>query len=367
MGVRLRKLGKKGNYFAVFYDARRRPKEKSYPLRTSRKDVAMRRYLRVADKVERGELDPWNPEGHEDHLTLQEAADRFLAARSHLRTKTIEAYRTALGGLMARTPPDLMLVALQPRDVKAYVLADGIASATKHHRFRHLRTFFNWAVEKKWLDRSPLEGVKPPRQEKKVTEFLTPSQLERLLATIDADVESKGGLVLSGQVVWIKDVILVAVCTGLRRGELCNLRWSDVDFENGFVHVRNREGFRTKSGDERSVPLTGDALAVLKRLADERDDDLGDPVFRSAKGGPIDPQYTSKKFKHYVRMARLPESIHFHSLRHTCASWLVQRGVSLPIVQAILGHSSIQVTQRYAHMAPDVLQAAMQQAFGDGT
>ncbi|NNE45536.1 MAG: tyrosine-type recombinase/integrase [Rhodothermales bacterium] len=65
-------------------------------------------------------------------------------------------------------------------------------------------------------------------------------------------------------------------------------------------------------------------------------------------------------------LAMLPENIRFHSLCHTCASWLVQRGVALPVVQAILGHSSIQVTQRYAHLARDVLQSATQSAFGSG-
>ncbi len=76
--------------------------------------------------------------------------------------------------------------------------------------------------------------------------------------------------------------------------------------------------------------------------------------------------HVSRRFKYYVRLAKLPERTRFHSLRHTCASWLVQRGVSLPIVQAILGHSTIRVPQRYAHLAPDVMQAAMQEAFGGG-
>lgn len=66
----------------------------------------------------------------------------------------------------------------------------------------------------------------------------------------------------------------------------------------------------------------------------------------------------------YVREANLSEKYRFHSLRHTCASWLVQRGISLPIVQAILGHRDVRVTQRYAHLAPDVMTSAMQQAFG---
>lgn len=205
-----------------------------------------------------------------------------------------------------------------------------------------MRSFFNWAVENELLADSPLKGIQLPKEQKELAEFLTTTQLERLIACIDADLEMKGGLIKPGEVVWLRDLILVAVCTGLRRGELCNLRWSDVDFETGFLHVRNRGGFQTKSGHERSIPLAGDALEVLQRRSTKRADDLDGYVFTGASGLPLVPKYASKRFKYYVR--------------HTCASWLVQCGVSLSIVQAILGHSSIQVTQRYVHLAPDVMK-----------
>ena len=200
-------------------------------------------------------------------------------------------------------------------------------------------------------------------------EFLTPTQLERLLAAIDADYEMKRRekRALPGQILWLADVIRVVVATGMRLGELVNLRWNWVDFESGFVTIRRSATFVPKSGSERPIPLVGDAMEVLPRLAAERNDDLDGYVFTGVKGGRLNPNYTSRRFKHYVRLARLPGNIRFHSLRHTCASWLVQRGVSLPIVQAILGHSTVRVTQRYAHLAPDVMQAAMQQAFGKGS
>ena len=112
--------------------------------------------------------------------------------------------------------------------------------------------------------------------------------------------------------------------------------------------------------------MAGDALDVLRRLDAERTDDLDGLVFTGVGGGPLNPNLVSRRFKYYVRLAKLPEHIRFHSLRHTCASWLVQHGVSLPIVQAILEHTTMRVTQRYAHLAPDVMRAAMQQAFGGG-
>ena len=105
---------------------------------------------------------------------------------------------------------------------------------------------------------------------------------------------------------------------------------------------------------------------MLQRLSTGHSRELCGYVLTGTGGGKLNQSYASKRFKYYVRLAKLPENIRFHSLRHTCASWLVQRGVSLPIVQAILGHSDVRVTQKYAHLAPDVMQAAMQQAFGVG-
>src|SRR5690606_33878900 len=65
--------------------------------------------------------------------------------------------------------------------------------------------------------------------------------------------------------------------------------------------------------------------------------------------------------------AKLPKGVHFHTLRHTTASWLTMRGVPLAVTQAVLGHHSIAVTERYSHLAPDVMKAAMHQAFIKGT
>ncbi len=81
------------------------------------------------------------------------------------------------------------------------------------------------------------------------------------------------------------------------------------------------------------------------------------------RGGRLNLEYVSKRFLHYRRLAKLPEGISFHNLRHTCASWLVMRGVPLSVVQYILGHSAIVVTQRYAHLAPDAVQREMLRAF----
>ena len=173
-----------------------------------------------------------------------------------------------------------------------------------------------------------------------------PAQV-RLVAKADYELKRREKRALPGQITWLADVVRVAVATGMRLGEVISMRWGWVDFETGFITICNHGDFRTKSGDERPIPMVGDALDVLQRLSAERTDDLDGLVLAGVGGGSLNPNYVSRRIKYYVRLAKLPEHIRFHSLRHTCASWLVQRGVSLPIVQAILGHSTMRVTQRY--------------------
>jgi len=366
--ARLRKLGKGAKYFAYFYDRSRTPKEKSFPLGTSLKSAAVlklheleRRYADPHDS-----FDPWLAESEARSLTVREAEEEFLASRTHLRPRTQETYAGVLRRLRVRLPVNLMLHDLSARQLNRFINDMTVLEATRCKRYRHVRVFLRWAEKAGLIEKNPLADVRKPKEGQRVPEFLTPTQLERLLAAIGADYELKrrAKQALPGQITWLADVVRVAVATGMRLGEVISMRWGWVDFETGFITIRNHGDFRTKSGDERPIPMVGDALDVLQRFSAERTDDLDGPVLTGVGGGRLNPNYVSRRFKYYVRLAKLPEHIRFHSLRHTCASWLVQRGVSLPIVQAILGHSTIRVTQRYAHLAPDVMKAAMEQAFG---
>lgn len=348
-----------------FNDKSRKPKRKCVSLKTSRKEVAIARARKLELEYAKGTFDPWNPSDQREILTYTEATEKFIEDKDHLRPKSILAYQEALRGLERLLPPNLPLHAIRSHNIREYVKNPSISSASQRHRFRHLRAFFNWCLERGILEKSPLKGIRLPKQEKRVADFFTVEQFERLIAAILADFKLKrrDGYARDGEIGWLVNLVILAVWTGLRLGELCSLKWNAIDLDNGFLTVKNSSDFRTKTGHERRVPLVGDALKLIQRLHTERMDDQDGHVLIYANGKPLVPSYASKRFKKYVRLARLPEHFRFHSLRHTCASWLVMKGVSLPIVQSILGHSSIQVTERYAHLAPDVVRAAMQRAF----
>ncbi|MCH7950723.1 MAG: site-specific integrase, partial [Candidatus Dadabacteria bacterium] len=190
-----------------------------------------------------------------------------------------------------------------------------------------------------------------PKAPRKVISYLTKDEFELLIRAIEADIVLKGKHIGPNQVRWLIDLIKVAVGTGLRRGELLNLRWDSVDLTKRAIDVTTSAEFQTKSGHERTVFMAGVALATIERLETERTSERSEYVFTSTTGGKLSPGYVSKRFRYYRRLADLPDHIHFHSLRHTYASWLVLAGVDLYRVQELMGLSTVQLVMRYAHLA----------------
>jgi site-specific recombinase XerD len=353
-----------GRYYARISEKGRNPEEKSWPLKTTQKRTATQRLKRLEKAFDAGDFDPW--EGgwiDADPVPLVDAASAFIDAKQQLRPRTLEEYAGILRRFRETLPPGIMLQDVTQEDVKAYVYASGIANATERKRFRHLRAFFNWTVRAEHLSSSPLEPLNPPKKEKKEKAFLRPQDVERLLiATRHHIDETRDALGRPPDLKWMLPLVQVAVATGLRRGELCALHWQDVDLTGRALHVRHRAGFRTKGNAERRVPLRGDALQALQELQ-PAPDAIG-PVFIDRRGKPLRPDRVTKRFKDMARVAGLDERISFHNLRHTCGSWLAMQGVPMRVIQKILGHSSVSVTEIYSHLTPETLDAAMQETFG---
>jgi integrase len=298
-------------------------------------------------------------------VSAAEAVESFLDAKSHLRPATRDTYRQQLEAWLKTAPTGVMLRDVRADHLRSYVMQSDIAASSKRKRYRHLRAFLNWAVDEKHIETSPLEDLPEPNAEKKRPDYLTPDDLERLLIAIDHHEETtEDAAGRTPDVQWLRDIIQIGVCTGLRRREVVNLHWSDIDLKNGFVTVRNRQDFRSKSGHERTIPLRGDALHVIERRSAEREEESDGPVVVDRRGLPIKPDRISSRFKFFVRLAKLDDRIHFHSLRHTCATWLAMKGVPLRIIQAILGHSTIQMVEQYSHFMPEVMTRAMEETFG---
>ncbi len=145
----------------------------------------------------------------------------------------------------------------------------------------------------------------------------------------------------------------------MRLGEITNLQWVDVDLVRREIHLRSNGEFRVKGGKPRTIPMNDWVYHFLASKARR-----SEHVFSKRNGCPLNGPAVSRRFKSYVRRAGLSERIHFHSLRHTGISWLINKGVPLPFVQRIAGHSSLTVTEIYTHLEDKSLISAIN-SFGE--
>jgi integrase len=185
-------------------------------------------------------------------------------------------------------------------------------------------------------------NIKMPVVNNLVTEDLTDSQLKALMDALEQAADQD-----------VADVMRVALFLGLRRGEILKLKWSDINFERGFVSLRN-----PKSGKNKTVPLNSAARAVF-----EKRPRLSEWVFPS----PVNPKNHVVEIRRSVnliaRAAGLPEGWRpVHGLRHFYAGRLVAKGVDIYTVSKLLTHSSVKITERYSHVRDDALRRAAEVA-----
>ena len=149
----------------------------------------------------------------------------------------------------------------------------------------------------------------------------------------------------------VKPIVLLALNTGMRRGELLNLKWSHVNFAGRILTV---VGETAKTGKTRHIPLNDEALAVLQECYEQRKE--SELVFPAKKGKPL--QNINWIWFTLMKSAQIT-NFRFHDCRHDFASRLVMAGVDLNTVRELLGHSTIKMTLRYAHLAPQKLADAV--------
>jgi len=230
------------------------------------------------------------------------------------------------------------------RDIKPEHLEQYKAERSKHiapntvaHELTILNVFFNTAIQMGYLTDNPVAKVHRPKRRYTTPRYLTGDEIRRLL-----DVSSE-----YERAVWTTYLL-----TGMRRGELENLEWRDIDFKRNLITVRVRQDFQPKGREARGIPLHPDLKPVLKNVP-HRSDRL---VFATRSGGRL--RHFDRNFKRCCQKAGI-DGASIHTLRHTCASHLVMAGVPLRTVQDILGHRDIETTMRYAHLEAEHVGSAI--------
>lgn len=229
--------------------------------------------------------------------------------------------------------------------IKHTMLKAGKSPRTLQNCMATLRRAWRIAIMKGYTNRKwPTKNIKLPKFDNKRIRFLSHKEAEQLLEALKKHSQQ------------VHDIALLSLHTGLRAGEIFHLNWGDVDFKAGTIFVRD-----PKSSENRFAYLTEAARDMLKsRYAGQA---LSEPVFRDAKGHRV--KEVSNVFGKIVKELGFNEGITdrrqrlcFHSLRHSFASWLL-RSADLYTVKTLLGHSTIQLTERYSHLAQSGLQKAV--------
>ncbi len=217
------------------------------------------------------------------------------------------------------------------------------AKHSAHLYHRTLKAAFNKAVQWNYIESNPFKEVSPPKIQKKIPVFIEKKELEEIMRQVKSES--------------LRNLFEVGFNTGLRLSELISLQWSDVDLKRGEIVIGNTGEFITKGKSARTIPLNAQMRSKLSTLHSVSRCKY---VFPNERLRPFNDDYVSRQFKYAVRDANLSEQIHFHTLRHSFASRLVQRGISLYIVKELLGHSDISTTQIYAHLDNGFLKAAVE-------
>ena len=218
----------------------------------------------------------------------------------------------------------------------------GLSAKTVRNINQVISSAMDFAVAQKIISENPCKAVALPKVELKEMQTIPAEQLQAFLQ----EAKATG----------VYEMYYIELATGLRRGELLGLKWTDIDWKNGIIKVRRQVArmdsqiveapLKTKNS-YRAVTISQQAIEVLKQQKEKTNDQY---VFPSPNGGPISPDSVNNMLKRVLARAGIPK-VRFHDLRHTFATIALQNGVDIKTVSGILGHFSAGFTlDTYAHV-----------------
>jgi integrase/recombinase XerC len=295
--------------------------------------------------------------------------NRFLAYLEHERNfseHTVRCYATDLAHFSAfllgpTAQPDAnqaeafagRLKAVTPLDLRSY-LADlrraEYSRATVARKIATLRSFYKFLARQGDVERNPVKVIRTPRQEKRLPKFLNPADIERLLSAPHGD-----------DLLSLRDAAMLEVLysTGIRVSELVGANLDDLDLVGECIRVRG------KGRRERMSPLGSYALRSLNRYLEVRAaSGAGDAkaVFVNRHGQRLSTRSVRRKLSKYLAVAGLDPHASPHTLRHSFATHMLERGADLRAVQELLGHRSLSTTQIYTHVTAGRLKEVYEAA-----
>lgn len=296
---------------------------------------------------------------NEATLTLTEEAERWLATRVKLQlsTRTYEHYSATMKRHILPRFGHLKLCQIQIHH--GHKLISDLHE--KGHNAKGINLILGVfkrvlieATRENRLEKNPFQYLQEMKETHAPDVYMTSEQIKKVLET------SRGH--------YFHTLFLLAVNTGMRRGEVAGLCWDRVNFATGLIEIsrlrdRNGLGDRTKTiKSRRFIPMN----AVVKNyLTELNENTVSKLVAVNDQNEAFDVNHLGRDFSRFLKAAKIDEHFRFHDLRHTFASHFMMNGGNIYDLQKILGHSSLEMTQRYAHLAPEhLIQASNVVSFG---
>lgn len=213
------------------------------------------------------------------------------------------------------------------QDCRGHRVQQGVKPATVNRTFSTLSFIFNWAKEREIVSTNPVWKVKLKEENVRVV-CLSLEQIKEMIDKSDP---------------YQKELVLLAILTGMRRGEILSLRWKNVNFQARLIQL---EGANTKNGLNREIPMPDALVSMLQRKCSQELD--SDHVI-NYRGNPISSINTTWNSLRKRLSFSKELGLRFHDLRHVYATMLLLNGTSIERIKYLLGHRNITTTQRYAH------------------
>ena len=262
-------------------------------------------------------------------------ADEYLELHSKVNNKSWK--KSDLRNIIAlkKTFSGMYLSEITPHKIEKFKAerARVVAPATVNRHLACLKSIFNKAIAwHKYTSANPVCQVKLFKENNQRLRFLEKEEIAKLLSNCTKH---------------LRPIVIIALHTGMRKGEILELKWRDVDFRRGIIYLYN-----TKNNEKREIPVNEQVKTALIRTLKHPKSEY---IFCKKDGSPIGD--IKKTFFTALRKSGIndvpnKEKIVFHSLRHTFASHLVMSGVDLNTVRELMGHKSPQMTLRYSHLSP---------------
>lgn len=227
--------------------------------------------------------------------------------------------------------------------------ARSYAKRTVARKLASLRSFFKFLYREGYIKSNPITAISSPKLDKKLPVFLDVDKVTKLILKPDTKTESG-----------LRDraILETLYSTGIRVSELVGLDTGDVDFISGVIKVLG------KGSKERIVPIGDEAIAAIRRYLDKRNKRAKDKdaVFLNNHGKRLTDRSVRRVIDKYIRACSIEEKISPHSLRHSFATHLLDRGADLRCVQELLGHMNLSTTQIYTHVTMERLKSVYDKA-----